>query len=180
MFKVQKCSKDIVKIVHVISVVQPYCYEATRIYLCTKKTKIKTLFNYFFNYSSVFNTRSQEYIIIIIIIIIWHYYLFYFIFTNIIGNHLAINQLLNNKSIIKSIKKTHLLKNTLIGRTSSFKSFQISVDHCWILLNWCKLKAIGWLKKGQDFWFVPTPSCFNRKYFNTGKNWVGQTLSWGL
>ncbi len=137
MFKVQKCSKDIVKIVHVISVVQPYCYEATRIYLCTKKTKIKTLFNYFFNYSSVFNTRSQEYIIIIIIIIMTLLFI-YFIFTNIIGNHLAINQLLNNKSI-KIDKKTHLLKNTLIGELVRLKASKyqlITAEFCWIDVNW--------------------------------------------
>ncbi len=36
MFKAQKGSKDIVKIVHVTSVVQPYCYEAMRILFCAQ------------------------------------------------------------------------------------------------------------------------------------------------
>ncbi len=39
----QKGSKDIVKTVHLTSVVQPYSYEALRIFLCRKKTKITTL-----------------------------------------------------------------------------------------------------------------------------------------
>ncbi len=37
MFKVQKGSKDIVKIVHVTSVVQPSFYEATRILFLHKE-----------------------------------------------------------------------------------------------------------------------------------------------
>ncbi len=39
MFKVQKGSKDIVKIVHVTSVVQPYFYEAMRIPFVCKENK---------------------------------------------------------------------------------------------------------------------------------------------
>ncbi len=44
-FKAQKGSKDIIKIVHVTSVVQPYSYEAMWIFLHAKNTKITTLFN---------------------------------------------------------------------------------------------------------------------------------------
>ncbi len=36
MFKAQKDSKDITKIVHVTSVVQPYFYKATRIFFVRK------------------------------------------------------------------------------------------------------------------------------------------------
>ncbi len=41
MFKAQKGSKesDIIKIVHVASVDQPYCYEATRIHFVHKENK---------------------------------------------------------------------------------------------------------------------------------------------
>ncbi len=39
MFKAQKGSKDIIKIVNVTSVVQPYCYEATRILFVCKENK---------------------------------------------------------------------------------------------------------------------------------------------
>ncbi len=45
MIKVQKCSKEIGKIIHVTLGVQPKYYEATRILLYAKKTKIITLFN---------------------------------------------------------------------------------------------------------------------------------------
>ncbi len=38
-FKAQKGSKDIIKIVHVTSVAQPQCYEATRILLVCKENK---------------------------------------------------------------------------------------------------------------------------------------------
>ncbi len=36
-FKAQKGSKDIVKIVHVRSVVEPECYEATTILFCAQR-----------------------------------------------------------------------------------------------------------------------------------------------
>ncbi len=48
--KTQKGSKDIVKTVHVTSVVHPSFYDATGI-LCAQETKI-TLFNNFFSYIS--------------------------------------------------------------------------------------------------------------------------------
>ncbi len=43
MIKAQKCSKDIGKIVHVTSVV--FFTKLREYFLCTKKTKITTLFN---------------------------------------------------------------------------------------------------------------------------------------
>ncbi len=43
--KAQKSMKDIVRIVHLLSVVQSECYEATRLLLYAKKTKITTLLN---------------------------------------------------------------------------------------------------------------------------------------
>ncbi len=43
IFKAQKDIKDIIKIIHVTSVVQPQFYEATRILFVQKKTKILTL-----------------------------------------------------------------------------------------------------------------------------------------
>ncbi len=54
MFKVQKGSKDIVKIVHVASVDQLQFYETMRILLVQIKTKIIILFNNFFSSGSVF------------------------------------------------------------------------------------------------------------------------------
>ncbi len=56
----KKGSKDIVKIVNVTSVVQPPCYEATRILFVHKETKMTTLFNYFLSSVSVFDVHSQE------------------------------------------------------------------------------------------------------------------------
>ncbi len=47
MFKDQKGSKDIVKIVHVTSVVQPYCYEATRILCVCNENKNKEFYDFF-------------------------------------------------------------------------------------------------------------------------------------
>ncbi len=53
MFKAQKESKDIIKIVHVTSAVQPYLYEAMRILFVHKEMKITTLLNDFFSSGSV-------------------------------------------------------------------------------------------------------------------------------
>ncbi len=61
MFKVQTGCKDIVKIIHVTSVVHPSVYEAARIFLCVKKTKIMTLFNNFLSSTSDFDVRSRWY-----------------------------------------------------------------------------------------------------------------------
>ncbi len=47
IFKDQKGSKDIVKIVHVTSVVQPYCYEATRILFVCNENKNKEFYDFF-------------------------------------------------------------------------------------------------------------------------------------
>ncbi len=58
--KAQKGSKDIVKIVQVTSVVQPYCYEATRILFVCKENLV-TLFNDFFSSLSLFKAHSWEY-----------------------------------------------------------------------------------------------------------------------
>ncbi len=55
MFKIQKGSKDIIKIVHGKSVVQPQFNEAIKKYfLCAKKIKIKPLFINSFSSMSVF------------------------------------------------------------------------------------------------------------------------------
>ncbi len=45
MIKTQKCSKNIVKIVHVTLVVHRNCMKLREYVLCEKKTKIRTLFN---------------------------------------------------------------------------------------------------------------------------------------
>ncbi len=58
-FKSQKGSKDIIKIIHVTSVV--LFYEATRILCAQNKTKITTLFNNLFSSMSVFNVHSRKY-----------------------------------------------------------------------------------------------------------------------
>ncbi len=60
-FKPQKGSKDIAKTVHLTSVVQPYSYEALRIFLCWKKTKIMTLIDSFFCSVSDFYVHSWQY-----------------------------------------------------------------------------------------------------------------------
>ncbi len=59
-FKPQKGSKDIVKTVHLTSVVQPYSYEALRIFLCRKKTKIR-LYQQFLLSVSDFYVHSWQY-----------------------------------------------------------------------------------------------------------------------
>ncbi len=51
-FKAQKDSKEIVKIVHVTSVV--HLLKLQQYFLCAKKTKIMSLFNYFFSSVSDF------------------------------------------------------------------------------------------------------------------------------
>ncbi len=46
-FKAQKGIKDIVKIVHVTSLFQPQCYEATRILFVCKENKMNDFFQQF-------------------------------------------------------------------------------------------------------------------------------------
>ncbi len=47
MFKAQKESKDIIKIVHVTSVVQPYLYEAMRILFVRKENENNNFIKWF-------------------------------------------------------------------------------------------------------------------------------------
>ncbi len=60
MFKAQKDSKNIVKIVPVSSVVQSECCEAMRILLCTMKIKIILNVKNLFSFFSVFDVRHDS------------------------------------------------------------------------------------------------------------------------